>query len=293
MRSPTSEEREVTVTGHDPFAAVLAAIADGDAVTAARRIDEFLATMPASASARLRAQARRVAATAHRLAGDLVTAGQHVRAAQVLAADTVVRVEVELEVGDIARAGGHLDAAVAAYDAASALAAAAAVPEPLRWQVELRLALALAACGEHDRAADRMSAMAATLPTVTVEQLAADVPPAQLALLAAFQALTDGDVDGASASLETAAREARHAEDTPAYVAAKLALSQLLDERGERAGAYGMLATAWATLRAAGWGQLAQVALEPPMRELQERWGPEAFDAVRHEFAARHGTTRT
>ena len=77
------------------------------------------------------------------------------------------------------------------------------------------------------------------------------------------------------ATLAEAAVEARRAEDLPSYVAAHLALSEVLDGCGDRVGAYRSLATGWATVRAAFDQETATRCFLLAIRELRRRWGSE------------------
>lgn len=112
------------------------------------------------------------------------------------------------------------------------------------------------------------------------------LPPAQAALVRAYQHLVAGQRPEALADLEVAERAARRAEDASAYAAARLATARLHEEADERESAYLALATGWATLRAALGPEAARQTFEPAMAELLQRWGPEEFERVRSTASA-------
>lgn len=107
------------------------------------------------------------------------------------------------------------------------------------------------------------------------------LPPPQAALARAHEYLVAGQQAEALAELDVAEREARRAEDTSAYVTARLATAQLHEAAGQREAAYLAVATGWATLRAGVGPEIARAAFEPAMAGLLARWGVEEFERVR------------
>jgi tetratricopeptide (TPR) repeat protein len=92
-----------------------------------------------------------------------------------------------------------------------------------------------------------------------------------------------GRFEDAAADLETA-----H-ERSLARTARRRRLARLAEHAGDDLGAYGTLATGWATVSDLLGPELARAAFEPVLREMRLRWGGERFDAARgaHEAARR------
>lgn len=267
------------------FDQVWAALERGDVAGATQLLDELRAALGAEAAPAVRSRAARAAAAAHRLAGDLAGASTLVELARSIAAepgndDPVVAIEAELELADLLRHVGRSTEATEAFGRAQRLADRALVPDIVRWQVALRAA-------GHDLTVEpaigvaRLEALVADLPPVPADALSV-LPEAQQALLQALEHLGEGgDRSKALDALDDAAAAARQAEDVAAYTGARIAIAQLLEEAGDRVGAYRSLAMGWATLRAALGLDVARDAFGPMMRACRQRWGHDEFERVK------------
>ncbi len=263
-----------------PFDAALTSLAGGDHARASRLIEELRSSMGGDASTAVRSRAARVAATAHRLAGDLAAAEECLAEAFLLAIDVsnddpLVAVEAELEFGDLRRAQRRHDESAAAYDRAGRLAEDAGMPQAVQWKIALRSI-------DHDltvdpmRGIERLQAFSGEVPDAPEEAISG-LPSSLRALLRALDPVARGEVDRALELLEVAAAEARKNQDVPVYVASRIAIAQLYDGNDDHVGAYRSAATGWATLRAAIGPTAARDAFEPIMLDFRSRWGAAAF----------------
>lgn len=266
---------------------VVIALATGDLAGARARIEAAVHDLPEDCPKALRSRAARTAATVHRLSGDYASSQRYVIAAIEAAADQanadpLVAVEAEQELGDLRRAQGRLEEAVSAYERADRLAERAGMPDVVRWKLALRMVdLDLA----HDpaRAASRMTELVQQVPDVPDDVLD-PLPRSLRALVEAMEPVAAGDDEAALKALDVVATKARESQDVPAYVAARLATAQILDQRDDHVGAYRSLATGWATLRAAIGPRAAEDAFHPAVHDLRDRWGEDEFVRVKHEL---------
>ena len=77
------------------------------------------------------------------------------------------------------------------------------------------------------------------------------------------------------------------------YFAAGLELAQAFDAQGDHAGAYGALATAWATLGDLLGKSAAQSWVEPVLLAYQMKWGEQAFAEARRAYEAQRRAAKT
>ena len=115
---------------------------------------------------------------------------------------------------------------------------------------------------------------------------------AELDLLAAARALTAGDPRRALGSARSARAHALEATDPVLYTGAAIAIAELAEHQGDRAGAYESLATGWVTLGDLVGRELARQTFEPPLIGIRDRWGPDEFALVKREYEARRRASR-
>jgi hypothetical protein len=115
-------------------------------------------------------------------------------------------------------------------------------------------------------------------------------------LLAAAHALDRRDAAAAMSAAQSARAEALAANAPASYIGASHAIAQLAESAGDRLAAYAALATGWVTLGDLLGPDLARMSFEPKLKELRERWGVAAFDAVKKSYEAQRrgaGSDRT
>jgi tetratricopeptide (TPR) repeat protein len=118
----------------------------------------------------------------------------------------------------------------------------------------------------------------------------ADAEPlnrAEITLVRARLARHAGDAAQARQLAEAARRIARQAVAPVPYFAAGVLLADLRDAAGDRIGAYGILATAWATLGDLLGAPVARSWVEPCLLALRLRWGDAGFAAAKAAHDAR------
>jgi hypothetical protein len=71
-----------------------------------------------------------------------------------------------------------------------------------------------------------------------------------------------------------------------------VAIAELSEARGDRRGAYEALAVGLATLGDLLGRDAAKALCEPKLLAMRERWGPEAFAAVKADYEARQRAQR-
>jgi hypothetical protein len=106
----------------------------------------------------------------------------------------------------------------------------------------------------------------------------------ELDVLAAARALDDGDAPRALALTGSARSHALDAVQPLTYVAAVLTAAQVRDVTGDRAGAYRELSRGWATVGDLLGAEVARATFEPALLDLKQRWGDEAFAAVKTAY---------
>jgi len=109
---------------------------------------------------------------------------------------------------------------------------------------------------------------------------------ADLAFVAAAEALKAGDLAEARAQVRAARQYARDGVAPLAYVAAAVAESSLAEHAGDDETAYGSLATGYATLGDLVGKPLSASTFEGPLLDLRRRWGPERFAAAKAAYEA-------
>jgi tetratricopeptide (TPR) repeat protein len=262
------------------------------------------------------ARALAAAATTLRFGGDIAQALTRVERACALApAGTPVRVSALTELGELRVLGGRPELAVDAYrDAlehgrragllpfaqsallrrigqALALAGRAADVEPvLREAIELYEAAGRETDAQQTRVEAAVALAAAGRPAqaaiASARAAAGDDTLAELALLEAACAINAGDLDPAIAHLRAARQHALDGGVVVTYVAAAVALADLLERRGDRVGAYASLAVGWATSSDALGRDAATALFRPQVAALRQRLGHDAFAHVRDEYYA-------
>jgi tetratricopeptide (TPR) repeat protein len=177
-----------------------------------------------------------------------------------------------------ALAGDHADAALAAEEAAALYAQAGHATAATRSRIE--------------EATSLVEAGLASAATRAIADARAAAPgdhgaQAELALLESARAVLDRDPTHA---LALAKRARQHALDGNAllpYVAAALAIAELLDRAGDRVGAYSSLAVGWVTAGDKIGNDLAASMFRAPLEAQRARWGQAEFDAVKADYYAR------
>ena len=115
---------------------------------------------------------------------------------------------------------------------------------------------------------------------------------ADLQLLVAADALDRRDVASALAAAKAARGHALAATAPTSYIAAAITIGELAEKTGDRDAAYEALAVGWATLSDLLGPDAARLAFEPKLTQLRERWGAEAFDAVKSRYESRRRQQR-
>lgn len=109
---------------------------------------------------------------------------------------------------------------------------------------------------------------------------------AELDLLESARALLAKDAARALASATSARQHALDGNALLPYVAAALAIADLLERAGDRVGAYRSLAVGWVTAGDKIGNDLAATMFRAPLEAQRSRWGVAAFDAVKAEYYA-------
>jgi tetratricopeptide (TPR) repeat protein len=115
---------------------------------------------------------------------------------------------------------------------------------------------------------------------------------ADLQLLVAAAALDRRDAAAAMTAAEAARSHALAATAPTSYIAAAITIGELAEKAGDRAAAYEALAVGWATLSDLLGPAAARLAFEPKLTQLRERWGAEAFDAVKSRYESHRRQSR-
>ncbi len=256
-----------------------------------------------------------------RLQGRRAEAGERAREGLAMtAAGSVDHAQAQAVVGEIALSDGDAAAAERAFDAALAFA----TPPPAWWRSRARARAALGrfedAAADLESARDRCIALddgaaarraaieAATAwlqarrgdrASALVASTSADARAAgdesalgALELLEATGALERRDAAAARTHALAARAHALASRAPGTYVGAAVTLAKLADHAGDDIGAYGALATAWATLADLLGAEFARSAFEPLLREMRLRWGAGRFDAARGAYETAQRTAR-
>jgi hypothetical protein len=265
-----------------------------------------------------------LSAALDRVLGDVADAVATARRAAEFAGDDHDLASALDELGEALLALDHAAPAADAFARAATSAAAAGLPsEPA---LRRKQAYALSAAGRSDEAAAvlRDLAGASTDPAERAEilvQAAAGAAGtagardlwnaardaldaagsahdnqalrADLAFVAAAEALKAGDLSGARVHVRAARQHALDGVVPLAYTAAAIAESSLAEHAGDDEAAYGSLATGYATLGDLVGKPLSTSTFEGPLLELRRRWGPARFAAAKAAYEAtrrRHWT---
>jgi tetratricopeptide (TPR) repeat protein len=110
---------------------------------------------------------------------------------------------------------------------------------------------------------------------------------AQLYILEATRSIEQRKPEAARSALEEARSQALQARAPIPYMTAAIALAELADSQQDRIGAYESLAKAWATLSDVLGAEAAKAAIQPKLQALQNKWGNDAFAAVRADYEAK------
>jgi hypothetical protein len=302
----------------EEFRRVAATAASGDLVaarTALRRLgdDALAAGRPLTAS-----RALRLSAALDRVLGDSAdAAATALRAAELAGEERDLAAAAHDELGEALLALGHADASAKAFAQAAADAAAAGLDTGPALRRKQAYALADAGradasaavlaelAGEMadpiDRAEILVQAAAGAAGTAGASDLwdaarvsvdaagnahGTEALRADLAFVAASEALRCGDLAGALAQVRAARRHALEAVSPLSYTAAAVAESSLAEHAGDDETAYGSLATGYATLGDLVGKQLSASTFEGPLLELRRRWGAERFAAAKAAYEA-------
>lgn len=114
---------------------------------------------------------------------------------------------------------------------------------------------------------------------------------AEFHVLRARLARTAGNLPAATEDAERARQAALEAVAPVSYFAAATELAEALEGQGDRPGAYGVLATAWATLSDVLGEEAASSWVEPCLLGYQIRWGGPAFQQAKTAYEARRRAT--
>jgi hypothetical protein len=176
-----------------------------------------------------------------------------------------------------ALAADYPQAALAAEEAAELYAESGHANAATRSRIESATALVEAGLGT---AATRAIADArAAAPMDFAAQ-------AELDLLESARALLAKDAESALASATSARKHALDGNALLPYVAAALAIADLLEQTGDRVGAYRSLAVGWVTAGDKIGNDLAATIFRSPLEAQRSRWGGAAFEAAKAEYYA-------
>lgn len=107
---------------------------------------------------------------------------------------------------------------------------------------------------------------------------------ADISLVRASVALFQQDLQTGFEQAEIARQRALDAVHPVAYMSAVFNLARLYDAFGDRVNAYAILATGYVTLGDLLGEDTARASFEPSFSHLRERWGEDAYAAVRAEY---------
>jgi tetratricopeptide (TPR) repeat protein len=259
-------------------------------------------------------------ATALRANGELALAIECAQQARARApGSTPLRVSAETELGEGELLAGRPDAAIESYTQAIEHGQTAGLLPVAQAALHRRIALAHAMAGRHEHAAEaskeaarlyEMFGHAGDTAAAKIQAATALVAAglagaaaraiddaraaagenhaalADIALLESARAMADGRNDDALAHAREARNHARQGDSIVAYVGAAIAIAEMLDHKGDRAGAYDSLAVGWVTTGKQIGDTAAAALFAPKLAEMRTRWGDEAFAAVKQAYYA-------
>jgi len=262
-------------------------------------------------------------ATALRANGELALAIDCAQQARARApGSTPLRVSAEAELAESQLLAGRPDDAIASYTQALEHGQTAGLLPVAQAALHRRIALAHAMAGRNEHAAEasRDAARLYEMAGLPGETAAAKIQAAtalvaaglvgaatraiadarvaagddhaalaDLALLDSARAMADGRTDEALAHARAARDHARQGDSIVAYVGAAIAIAEMLDRSGDRAGAYDSLAVGWVTAGRQIGDAAAAALFAPKLAELRTRWGDEAFTQVKQAYYADRG----
>jgi tetratricopeptide (TPR) repeat protein len=298
----------------------------GEFAAAARAFEEAADAHRAAGDAVSESHGRRFAAATWRLAGAPETGLRHAeRASELAAPASPPRVSALAELGESALAAGDSARAAAAYEQALEEGTPAGLPVAVQAALLRRGAVALQQAGRqpeaveslrraqelHREAGDPLEALAAHVEEATLlhdagdreagERVAAAARDAaeavsdrralaNLELLAAARAVDEKRARDALAAARAARDHALAAADPVLYTGAAIAEAELAEAAGDRAGAYGALATAAVAVGDLIGTEPARMAFEPRLASQRERWGAAGFAEAREAYEAARPT---
>jgi tetratricopeptide (TPR) repeat protein len=299
-----------------------ASIRSGNFAAARAELDEAAAIHQKHGRTYDQARLTHMAASLSRMAGDIPGARHRAhRALELVAADTPIAVSALTELGEDDTAEGAFTDAADHYAAAISAARSAGLTEIAVATLVRRRAGTLEHLGRYSDAVrefgrasegfahggDLKSAVRVRVEQATAAQAGGDVATAErvaseaqqgareigdhlsladLMLLASAADVQRGDLDAALAGARSARDEALAAVAPQLYASAAIAIARLSERTGDRVGAYGALATGWATLQDLLGSEVAEATFEPELRDMEARWGTATFASVRVEYEA-------
>jgi len=145
------------------------------------------------------------------------------------------------------------------------------------------------AAGEAERESAREAVRAARAALAGTGDAASQ---AQLAMLDVALLVQQGDLAAATAAAEQARQHALDAVAPMDYLASCIALAELADRVDDHVRAYEVMAVALVTLADLLGRDQARTLAEPELRDLQRRWGPAEFAAVKAAYEERRRALR-
>jgi tetratricopeptide (TPR) repeat protein len=115
----------------------------------------------------------------------------------------------------------------------------------------------------------------------------------ELELLFARLSIEDGDLQAAEAHARQARSHALKAVAPVTYFSAGVKLADVLETRGDRLQAYGVLATTWATLSDVIGKDAARSWIEPCLAAYRIKWGEQSFEKAKDEYDAQRRRARS
>jgi hypothetical protein len=259
------------------------------------------------------ARCRQFAATLMRFAGDQDAARDLAKgAAAVECGDLPLKISIEAEQAEQARADGRLEEAHAAWTRCLAQAEHAGLGAPGRAALLSRRAEAATGLGRFEEAVADLDAACALCDAATAQRMraaqanhlldlgqdqhadrllsqaeASDAPTrAALSVPRARLARRRGDLVAARRFAEAGRAAAREAVAPVEYFSASAELAEALDASRDHVGAYGALASCWATLGDLLGRDVARAWVEPCLSALRLRWGDQAFFSAKADYEA-------
>ncbi|MFT3700336.1 MAG: hypothetical protein QM831_44740 [Kofleriaceae bacterium] len=267
------------------------------------------------------ARSRQALATVQRTLGALPEAETNARRAIAIAPEkSPFIVAAHTELGETMLLTGRPKTAIEHYQAALTHGASIGMIAVAKAALHRRMAIAHSIAGEHtaaaleadeaallyERAGDRTAATRARIESATAlveaglggaateaiqeaRTSAGDNAGAQaeLDILEAARALKEKDLDTALALAQKARQHALDGNALLPYVSSALVIAEMLEQKGDRVGAYESLAVGWVTAADKIGNDLAGTIFREPLRSQKERWGDAEFDRVKATYYAR------